>query len=298
MEMDLANLPRRRGLPLGSGGGRLGVASLGRGTGAAPSRDMAHFRELGTLSIDAIGERRVRAYVPTRRDDDGPPPVLILFDGQNVFGDEGSFSGGWHVHEAVQARADAGLPSPVVVAIDHGNALRVDELGPYPCDHGGGRLRYLMRAIATQLVPRVTAELGAASGPENTVLGGSSMGGLAALFGHLTRPDVFGGALAMSPALWFADHCLLRTAEEVVLAPDARVYLDAGWREGSTAMLEDVRSLAARLRERGLRDLRVVEDVHGGHCEAAWRSRFPAALDLLFPARAAMTELPQASAAE
>jgi hypothetical protein len=28
-------------------------------------------------------------------------PTLYLFDGQNVFGDEGSFAGGWHTHAAV-----------------------------------------------------------------------------------------------------------------------------------------------------------------------------------------------------
>jgi hypothetical protein len=57
----------------------------------------------GLLSLPAFTPpgghaRPVRAFVPP-----GPPqrrPLLLLFDGQNVFDDEGSHAGGWYAHEA------------------------------------------------------------------------------------------------------------------------------------------------------------------------------------------------------
>ena len=82
-----------------------------------------HFEELGTLNPHGIGHRRVRAFVPVRGlgHPTDPRPLLVMFDGQNVFGDRGSFAGGWHVHEAVDHFAQTRRASaPIVVAIDHG----------------------------------------------------------------------------------------------------------------------------------------------------------------------------------
>ena len=66
--------------------------------------------------------RRVRIHVPPGVERGAP--LLVLFDGQNVFGDEGSYAGGWHA----DAAADA-LPStvrrPIVVGIDHGGVDRI-----------------------------------------------------------------------------------------------------------------------------------------------------------------------------
>ena len=76
--------------------------------------------------FDVLGvERFVRVYVP----EEGArgAPALFMFDGQNVFHDAPSFSGGWHVHESISAIS----PPPVVVAIDHGGDRRIHELSPF-----------------------------------------------------------------------------------------------------------------------------------------------------------------------
>ena len=63
-------------------------------------------------------------------------------------------------------------------------------------------------------------------------LGGASLGGLAALYGHFRAPELFGGALAMSPSLWVADRAIFPFVEARPKPTYTRVYLDCGAREG------------------------------------------------------------------
>ena len=78
------------------------------------------------------------------------------------------------------------------------------------------------------------------------------MGGLAALYAHYRRPDVFGAALCMSPSLWFAEHKIYEHIAAQPLPWSSRIYLDAGQHEGD--MLGDAKRLALQLRQRGYDD--------------------------------------------
>jgi enterochelin esterase-like enzyme len=243
-----------------------------------------HFEDLGTLVVRGIGSRRVRAFVPVRgRAAAGAArPVLFMFDGQNVFDDAGSFAGGWHVHEALDRFAHTRrTPAPIVVAIDHGGSARIDELAPFAdAKHGGGKLPRLIDAIVGKLVPRVDAHFGAAG---RRFVGGASLGGLAALYAHLVHSDVFDGAIAMSPSLWFTRARVAALLHEQAIPAWSRVYLDCGGREG-TGMWPPIEAFAARLRRRGWsegrgeRRVRLRFAPRGRHAETAWRRRFPAAL--------------------
>jgi enterochelin esterase-like enzyme len=214
---------------------------------------------------------------------------LVLFDGQNVFDDAGSFAGGWHAHEAVDKLVAWKPVAPVVVALDHGGVARIDELTPFSDGRRGGKLDAIIGTVVDELLPRVHAKFELAYGPAAHFIGGSSLGGLAALYTHLKRPEVFGGAIAMSPSLWFT-----RTKVDAFVRAQAnpyrsRIYLDAGVREGGGRMLPLAENLAAQLRQRGWsgpdenRDLRLMlrPDARGGHDERSWRRRFPKALRFL-----------------
>lgn len=248
-----------------------------------------HFVDLGTVHPTGLGARRARAYVPVPPPAGTKRPLLVLFDGQNVFGDEGSFAGGWHVHEAVDKLVAWRPIAPIVVALEHGGAARIDELTPFGARGRGGKLDALVGTLVDELLPRVHARFELGYGPGAHFVGGSSLGGLAALYTHFKRPDVFGGALAMSPSLWFA-----RTEFDAFVHAQknpyrSRVYLDAGAREGGGRMLPLVERLAQHLRGRGWAgpdahgELRVFlrPDPRGGHDERSWRRRFPKALRFL-----------------
>jgi predicted alpha/beta superfamily hydrolase len=204
-----------------------------------------------------------------------------MFDGQNVFDDGPAFAGGWHVHAAIERLARNVAP-PVVVAIDHGGEHRIAELSPFEVQGHAGMAQVLVSWIADALLPELRPLLALDDDPRRVVVGGSSMGGLAALFAQVSRPEVFGGALAMSPSLWIAGRAMLGWIEARPLAPWARVYLDAGRREGRGALVRDAAALAEALRERLGAGVFFRDDPRGLHREACWRRRLPGALRFFF----------------
>ncbi|CAN5833899.1 hypothetical protein BH11MYX2_BH11MYX2_35930 [soil metagenome] len=232
-----------------------------------------HFVELGTITPRGLGRRRVRAYVPTHS---SSRTLLLMFDGQNVFGDAGSFAGGWHVHTAVDRVARA--RAPIVVAIDHGGHDRIAELSPYSDGKRGGKLDVFLAPVI-DLVPQLRTRFAA----DEVYVGGSSLGGLASLYAHFLRPDLFAGALAMSPSLWFTRDRFAAFLRSRPAPPRSRIYLDIGTREGNGVMKPLVVQLGRELHRRGWHStgehrLQVRVDPRGRHNEASWRRRFTGAL--------------------
>lgn len=237
---------------------------------AGPGR----FVELAPFAPAGFRARPVRAYVPATYDPSVPAPLLVVFDGQNVFGDEGSYAGGWHTHEAVDRLAGVGRgqTAPVVVAIENGGAERIREMG--------SEVRGFAEDVATVLLPRIQLEFNV-QGPEGRAVNGASLGGLAALFAHLDHPEAFGSAIAMSPSLWFAQRRYFKTLAEAPIAPTSRLYIDAGRRE-SARMYDDAQELASILQRRGHPSLMWRPDAKGAHHERSWRRRLPKALRFAF----------------
>jgi predicted alpha/beta superfamily hydrolase len=189
--------------------------------------------KLGPFEVPGIeGERYVRVYPSTEKRGPSPAPVLYMFDGQNIFHDDPSYSGGWYLHHAVHDLTAVGKTAPVVVGIDHGNENRVHELSPFACAESRGELHHMLRWIVRELRPRINKEFHVSQDVGSTAIGGSSMGGLAALYGHFRRPDVFGAALCMSPSLWFAQHKIYEHLAGQPLPWSSRIDIDAGAHEG------------------------------------------------------------------
>ncbi len=197
-----------------------------------------------------------------------------MFDGQNVFGDQGSYAGGWHTHEAVDrlARVGRGETAPVVVAIENGGVERIREMG--------SEVRGFAEDVATVLLPRLQLDFNL-QGAEGRAVTGASLGGLAALFAHLDHPEAFGAGIAMSPSLWFAQRRYFRTLAEMRIPERSRLYIDAGRRE-SVHMYHDAQELAGILQRRGHPNLMWRPDAKGGHHERHWRRRLPKALRFAF----------------
>jgi len=248
-----------------------------RARAAAPAGRVERW---GTYSIPGIGPRGVRVYVPR-----GPAEraVVILFDGQNVFEDEGSFAGGWHAHRAAERVVTLKRPAPIVVAIDHGYGARQHELMPFAGSRSRGGLDSMVAFLRGRLADDVRSRLGVASAPARWIVGGASLGGLAALYTHFAAPEVFGGALCMSPSFGLGGRRLFAWIAAQPLPWTSRIYLDCGVREGRGTTLPRVAAMASLLRARGYGDrrLRFRRDARGRHDEASWRRRLPGALRFL-----------------
>jgi predicted alpha/beta superfamily hydrolase len=224
-------------------------------------------------------------YVPPGYDDGrGHVPVAYLFDGQNLFGDDGTYAGGWHLHEVLEARAAKGKTVPLVVGLHHGGASRLSEFTPWPIEgHPAWGDAYLTWVVGT-VVPRINREWRVLQGPAHTAIGGSSLGGLMGLYGFLHHPEVFGRVMAMSPSVWVQDREMVRAFARLPLPAERRIYVDAGGREKPRTTI-GCRELIEVLTARGCvqgEDLMWRFVAKEGHNERAWRRRLPKALRFLY----------------
>jgi predicted alpha/beta superfamily hydrolase len=204
-----------------------------------------------------------------------------MFDGQNVFGDEGSFAGGWHLDEVVDRLPPSRAVAPVVIGIEHGGDLRMQELSPFPVVGKPGLADGFLDWVAGRLVPMMRGALPIADGPVGAAIGGSSMGGLGALYAHFRHPDVFGGALCMSPAFHFGGRLLFEYFARQPRPPASRVYIDCGAHE---RMLPVVQQMFRLFERKGYPEGQLMfrEDRRGVHHEKSWRRRSPLALRFMF----------------
>jgi predicted alpha/beta superfamily hydrolase len=241
--------------------------------------------------------RFIRVWLPPGYDEPSNQgrryPVLYLNDGQNLFEPATSFTGvEWQVDETADRLIREGAIDPmIVVGIDNGAKDRFREYMPHRSLQPM-MLRVQGRRYPDFLIKEVMPFVGhtyrVATGPDNTGLGGSSLGALIALYTALAWPGVIGRLLLESPSLWASNRQLIREVRARKDWPD-RIFLATGTAEAGRAdrnqsMVDDVRELAAILGRAGLNEgrLRVMIEEGATHHESAWARRFPEALTFLF----------------
>jgi len=241
--------------------------------------------------------RFLRVWLPPGYDDAGNEgrhyPVLYLNDGQNLFERATAFAGiEWGVDEtADRLIREGGVPPMIFVGMDNTGNERIREYMPYRSMHPRMlrvRGRYYPDFLMKEVMPFVEGAYRVATGPENTGLGGSSLGALIALYTVMARPGMIGRLLVESPSLWASGRQLVKESRSVRIWPE-RIFLavgtaEAGSAERSRTVVDDVRELAAIMRRAVLSEqrLRLVIKDGAGHSEGAWADRFPEALGFLF----------------
>ena len=241
--------------------------------------------------------RSLRVWLPPGYDDPGSAarryPVLYLNDGQNLFEAATSFTGvEWQADETADRLIREGtIPPLVIVGLDNAGRNRIREYMPHRSLHP-----VMLRAQGTryptflmkEVMPFIGRSYRVAAGPENTGLGGSSLGALIAVYTVAVRPGVFGRLLLESPSLWASNRQFIRESRGVQRWPE-RVFLatgtaEAGRKDRDQSVVDDVRELAGILRRAGLDDKRLKVTIEDGatHHESAWARRLPEALTFLF----------------
>jgi len=241
--------------------------------------------------------RFLRVWLPPGYDDADNAgrryPVFYLNDGQNLFESSTAFGGvEWQVDETADRLIREGsVPPLIIVGMDNTGKDRVREYMPHRSMNPmmlRVQGRHYPDFLMKEVMPFVERNYRIATGPENTGLGGSSLGGLIALYTVMARPGVIGRVLLESPSLWASGRQLIRDSRSVRVWPE-RIFLgvgtaEAGNAERSRTVVDDVRELSAILRRAVLSEqrLRLVIRDGAGHNEAAWAERFPEALSFLF----------------
>lgn len=115
----------------------------------------------------------------------GPYPLLVLFDG-------GAYMNLIPTPTILDNLLGAGrIPPVVALLVGNGQGSRSRDLGLFP-PH--------VTFLTEELLPWVRERFRVATDPAHTTVGGSSLGGVAATYAALQRPDVFGQVLSQSGA--------------------------------------------------------------------------------------------------
>ena len=212
-------------------------------------------------------------------------PVLYMHDGQNVFEDSTSFSGvAWRVDQTSRALAAQGLMDElIIVGVSNAGSARIYEYTPGSASDRGGGADLYGRFLVDTVKPWVDARYRTLTGPEDTALMGSSLGGLISFYLGMRHPEVFSKVACLSSAFGWNGLDLVEEARTTRERLPAKCYLDAGTNRDP---ITPTRRMRQALEERGYvhgEHLYYHEDKGGRHTEASWAARVHLPLRFLFP---------------
>ncbi|WP_186728924.1 alpha/beta hydrolase [Sphingomonas panacisoli] len=255
-----------------------------------------------TASSTLIPARTVQVWLPPdyatskRR-----YPVIYLHDGQNVYDDPSPWSGkSWAVHRALAKLIAERKVRPAILVAVWNTDNRLGEYMPEaavppvvaPGDPNADDLfkklpverakiagdAYLA-FLADELKPLIDKQYRTLRGPRDTMLMGSSMGGLISAYALVRYPTVFGAAACLSTAWPIGDGFTERWFETHLPPYTARLYFDygTGTNDGTIAPFQAKLDAAA-----GKRRGWVSRAFPGAeHSERAWAARVDIPLTFL-----------------
>jgi hypothetical protein len=268
-----------------------------------------YFHTFDALTVGGGEPHKVHVLLPRRYGETcARYPVVVMNDGHTAFWPGGLANKTFGMAEALaDAYTRGALREVIVVAVEPVSRNREYTHAPWLAGEVCCGAKGYATWLADGLVPFLDATYRTRAARDQRFVLGSSHGGLSALYVAAKRPDVFGGAVAMSPSLWAGLDDRVSGARGGPLATSAllteigpgltgatrpKVYLDWGLRrDGGThnSVTEELattrgRELAALLATASFgyqegRDLFTVEDPRGEHDETSWGRRLAGALE-------------------
>ena len=235
--------------------------------------------------------RMIRVWLPPGYEDGQDRyPVIYCHDGQNIFDPGGPF-GSWSADKVAEEEMRSGRVRPaILVGIDN-TSDRVREYLPppdvvpkgRPAEGETGRADLYARFLLEVVKPYVDRTYRTLSERENTLVLGSSMGGVVSHYLLESHGNSFSAAGVFSPAYWASPKFFAESLRKP--KPDGRIYLDMGTREGRSYWPDVIRIYQHWVRGGAviLGDLWFQPGICAEHNEKAWKDRLPTALQFLLP---------------
>lgn len=235
------------------------------------------------------GEKKRRAYIylpdfyhaePNRKF-----PVLYMFDGHNVFFDsDAAYGKSWGLN-----RYMGWSKKPlIIVAVEcNKEGERLSEYSPVSFENDSlgkieGRGRAYMDWLVKDLKPFIDETFRTLPDRRHTLVCGSSMGGLMALYAALRYNDTFSRAACLSPSIWVAPEKIEKLIDKSIVQRDTRIYMDYGSEElNNHENNREALTAAVRLLRRKRIDLGFRIIPGGSHCEASWEKQIPIFMEWL-----------------
>ena len=221
-------------------------------------------------------------------------PVSYFFDGHNLFRDaDATYGKAWGFLEFLR-----NWEKPMIlvgIECGHDGNERLSEYMPYPCEGWFGQFQPMgeatMNWIIQEVKPLIDFEYRTMPFRECTAIGGSSMGGIMALYAAIHYNRWFSKAACVSTAMGFCMEPLKADLAASTLSPDTRVYLSWGTREAKQSHFHQAdrssptyfnnKYVANTLKKRNV-TVKMECQIGGGHCEADWEKLVPSFMDFLW----------------
>ena len=232
--------------------------------------------------------RKAYVYLPDSyaREPEKRYPVMYMFDGHNVFFDEdATFGKSWGMNRyMVESKKELII---VAVECNHEGNRRLVEYSPISYNNAElGKIRgkgnVYMHWLVHSLKPYIDRKYRTLPDRKNTIIAGSSMGGLMALYGVTAYNHIFQRGACLSPSLWVDPDKVLNLVNRSHIRRDTTIYMDYGEQEMSNhpANQETIRSMAGLLLTKRVNlTMRIVPG--GNHSEASWEKQVPIFMECL-----------------
>lgn len=233
-------------------------------------------------------ERCAYIYLPAsyKKEKDRRYPVMYMFDGHNVFFDsDATYGRSWRMNKFMdQTKKDLII---VAVECNHEGNGRLVEYSPISYENSSmGKIRgkgsVYMNWLVGTLKPYIDQNYRTLPDRLNTIIAGSSMGGLMALYGAAVYNHVFQRAVCLSPSLWVAPGKVLEMIARAHIRRDTCIYMDYGSEEmfNHAANAEALISTSHLLLTKRVNlAFRIIPG--GTHSEESWERQIPIFMDCL-----------------
>lgn len=233
--------------------------------------------------------RKIHMYLPDDYLVSGKSyPVLYMFDGHNLFYDEdAAFGKSWNLaNQAVWNGKDLII---VGQECSHAGYARLSEYAPYDFyDPQFGVFKAqgdkTMDFFIHDLKPYIDAHFPTMPGRKTTFIGGSSCGGLMALYAGFKYSKYFSKALAISPYILPSKGSLLADLAGTYIQKNTSIYFSWGAQEGKghefISETEGITQIANLLLNKGVK-LHFNCKPFGRHREADWEDEASEFLNFL-----------------
>jgi predicted alpha/beta superfamily hydrolase len=232
--------------------------------------------------------RRVYLYLPDSYDEEPEKryPVMYMFDGHNVFFDsDATFGKSWGMNKhMLKSRKELII---VAVECNHAGNNRIIEYSPMNYENATmGKIRgkggMYMNWLVKTLKPQIDSKYRTLPDRCNTIIAGSSMGGLMALYAVCDYNHIFKNAACLSPSFWMSKDKVLHIVENARIDTDSAIYIGYGSVElpNHAPSSEALISVARLLLTRGVNvALKIIPGL--SHNESSWEKQIPMFMDHL-----------------
>ncbi|MDP4119722.1 MAG: alpha/beta hydrolase-fold protein [Bacillota bacterium] len=285
------------------------------GSSGAESSVTGGTLDIVTLTMSQFSDNRtrnIRIWLPNgynSKDTSKKYPVVYMHDGQNCFDWVTSFSGEWKADESVTNFIQKdGYGGCILVGVDNGGTQRFSELSPSGWTTSALGKNYITSQtgdlyaafIVNTVIPYVNSHYNTKTGNANTMIAGSSMGGVMSFYMATKYPSVFGAAMVFSPALQLFDdnstsNYISSLDSSHMRQPKLYIYAggklpadlngsDAGTAYDETLITPYVNFLNSKLTANGYSATKIQTkiDLSQTHSESAWSVYFPIAFQWLW----------------